>query len=1195
MMTDRSAGPAAEYDLEIHIRKQEEAGFPVSMTATGPDGPRELGPGYLDPEAVERLRPWESEARRCRVLLSDLCRDDTLRSAWAEVRGASPGRRLRLRLDPDAPELHTLFWEALCEGRDGELPVVLAANAETPFSRYLDGPLPPGEAVTERPVRLLVAIANPENLGEYDLPLIDVEAEVASLSRAVGDSVTAGEVTLIPFRGPVTLQSLGQALDEHRPHFLHLMAHGRFNESTDGEPDASILYLEDEEGRVAMANVEALTGMLRRAGEPPRLLFLASCEGARRDTGNAFRGFAPRLVRDAGVPAVVAMQGTILIDAARPFVATFYRRLLAHGRVDRATNEARSQLLNAGLPGAVYPVLFLRLRDGVLLRREEAFPGARLATFRAHLGEKLSDFQHRHVALEAQEIVFSGSEVQPVPDTRRPLLEQVRLHPRLVLLGTAGSGKSTSLRQIAGACLGEASELGGRLPLHIELRRLAPSPGTAADEALLALLAEALYQGRAADAPPTAAAVRTLLDGGPPLLLLFDGLNELPEPMARTGRQAIEDLASRFDRHTCVVTSRPHGFQPLEGWVTCELLPLDEVRMHDLLARVTNGEEADALLATALGAENSLLRLPLFLGFVARERSKLARLGKGLGSSSRLLRWYVDQLLAREGGQQPEATLREALCVLAEIARGRLALPVREVRSRLREHPDLAADEGVAAAIVEELCRRDLLVERNGDLSFWHQTLQEYFAAGAFVRRWRGEAPVIPRRPPRPIREALGAAANQEVLAFAVAHLASEELTPAFAATMAENPVLATLWADDLSLEERAPEVTGRCLADLGHLARRACLWAWLGDTKRVGPVGVVLFGAGMLVATFAFLGSLVALPYGLVEGEPVTALLGGLGLTGIPLGIVALYRTLHRPWASQLVGLLGQIRHLRSPVLRGRLQAVAEEVERFWLAPGRLKAAADLGLHLHNLEPGALVDALEESGGRKEILTGLATLESPHVAPLLAELIAYRNYLTTPALAAMAERCQRFPRERESLAAAVERGWAILEGSPDAPVAEALLRSLNAPVPRRSLWRRLAPLGTAFGYLAFNVFGRGLENLGDRAVPGTGWGAFGYALLALLFAVGVGSRMGAKGARRVLLRQPRVEISSPWQLTAVFLAVSALLGVPLLLAGMTELALLSLLGLALLLPVLCNRALHTSEPVDWNTLRATLRTGTSL
>jgi hypothetical protein len=77
--------------------------------------------------------------------------------------GRSKQRRLRLRIDP--PALHALPWELL---RDGD--ELIAADADTPFSRYWAIGKEWGRAPVNRPVRVLALISNPIDLGtKYDL------------------------------------------------------------------------------------------------------------------------------------------------------------------------------------------------------------------------------------------------------------------------------------------------------------------------------------------------------------------------------------------------------------------------------------------------------------------------------------------------------------------------------------------------------------------------------------------------------------------------------------------------------------------------------------------------------------------------------------------------------------------------------------------------------------------------------------------------------------------------------------------------------------------------------------------------------------------------------------------------------------------------------------------------------------------
>ena len=347
-------------DLEIRILEKQQEGFPVEMTL---NSEQEYDPGFLDPTSLPL--PWvpggsltEDGERLFEWLLSA----EKLRSSWAEVRGQRPYRRIRLRIDATAPELHALPWELIRDPGAGAMPQDLAATVATPFSRYLAGRWRPGSPVLQRPIKVLVAIANPTDLkAKFDLEPIDVAGEFASLEEAMkGQPV---DLTLLP--QPCTLAALEVALKDGY-HVLHFIGHGKF-------VNKAALYLADDQNQVKLTFDDDVAGMLARQladdemlqDERLRLVFLASCQTATRSPADAFRGLAPRLV-DAGVPAVLAMQDLVPIDTAKHFAATFYGRLMAHGIVDLASNEARSAVLTAGLSGAAIPVLFSRLRSSEL-------------------------------------------------------------------------------------------------------------------------------------------------------------------------------------------------------------------------------------------------------------------------------------------------------------------------------------------------------------------------------------------------------------------------------------------------------------------------------------------------------------------------------------------------------------------------------------------------------------------------------------------------------------------------------------------------------------------------------------------------------------------------------------------------------------------------------------------------------------
>jgi hypothetical protein len=362
-------------DLEIRILEEQDQGYPVEITL---NSEREFPRGYLQPDFLPWV-PSTSPAADGQRLFDWFFADDRLKTAWAEVRGQQPQHRLRLRIDAAAPELHAIPWELLRDPGDDGAPQDLAATSAIPFSRYLAGKWQPGSPILKRPIKILVAIANPENLTEYQLAELDPNTEWASLQGAAADL----DVDLVRLPGPCTLSALEAELKKGY-HILHFIGHGGYSQRL----GRAVLYMADHENQVALVEDAQLAEMLARQlaqadlgrDDKLRLVFLASCQTATRSPADAFRGLAPQLVA-AGVPAVLAMQDMVPIDTAREFARAFYHGLLQHGQVDLAGNEARSALLTAELSGAAVPVLFMRLRTGLLFGQRGQILGDRAESF----------------------------------------------------------------------------------------------------------------------------------------------------------------------------------------------------------------------------------------------------------------------------------------------------------------------------------------------------------------------------------------------------------------------------------------------------------------------------------------------------------------------------------------------------------------------------------------------------------------------------------------------------------------------------------------------------------------------------------------------------------------------------------------------------------------------------------------------
>ncbi len=325
-----------------------------------------------DSEAEERIAVQgvvldRVELRSCagdvaaygRILSELLFGAGDLRAAFARARAGAERLRIRLSFGPNATDLHELRWETL---RDPDQPgAALLKDPRILFSRYLS-------SFDWRPVRLrprealraLVVIASPADHEQWSLHPVDVAAELARVRENFSGlnyvALHRGEAGREP-----TLEHVIEALRDG-PDILYIVCHGRFDRQ-----GQSTLFLEDERGDAALVRGADLVRSFLDLEQRPRLVVLASCEGA--GTDQELRGsddgvlvaLGPQLA-EAGVPAVLAMQGKLLMSTVAEFMPTFFRELCRDGLIDRAVAVARARI--STLTESARPVLFMRLKYG---------------------------------------------------------------------------------------------------------------------------------------------------------------------------------------------------------------------------------------------------------------------------------------------------------------------------------------------------------------------------------------------------------------------------------------------------------------------------------------------------------------------------------------------------------------------------------------------------------------------------------------------------------------------------------------------------------------------------------------------------------------------------------------------------------------------------------------------------------------
>jgi len=364
--------PKSTYaNLEIRLGKTDTGRYTVQFRLNHDQRYPVDGAAYFQPALpwVATAHPEQDGAR----LFDQLMAESGLRTTWAEWRGQHPERRIRLVIEPSAPELLTMPWELLRDTTDNAQPLAVADS--TPFSRYYDDKSQLYPPLTTKPLTMLVIIANPSDLGRFNLTAIDSETEWQLLNELVetGHALSLLKLTRLP--APCTLSAIQAALRDGSFDMVHIVAHGRYN----AKKQLAALMLENEQQLAQAVTEQEFAAMVAQQSNRPRLIFLASCQTAMGDEQSAFRGFAPALFREGRIPAVLAMQDFVAVATAREFSRIFYAQLLTHGQVDLACNQARASIITANIGGSAIPVLFSRLQDNHLfeVKRDYAAIGLR--------------------------------------------------------------------------------------------------------------------------------------------------------------------------------------------------------------------------------------------------------------------------------------------------------------------------------------------------------------------------------------------------------------------------------------------------------------------------------------------------------------------------------------------------------------------------------------------------------------------------------------------------------------------------------------------------------------------------------------------------------------------------------------------------------------------------------------------------
>ena len=307
------------------------------------------------------------------------------------------------------------------------------------------------------------------------------------------------------------------------------------------------------------------------------------------------------------------------------------------------------------------------------------------------------------------------------------LASGIDLYDQVAIVAAPGTGKTTTLLQLAEATLANAASVAVFIPLS--------EWATGSDSFFQSLLRRAAFRD---------ASERQfeLLARHGKLVLILDGWNELDEASRRRVRNDLKGLRRDFSEIRVVISSRHRDFDiPIDGPVV-EVELLTEEQQLDL-AKSLRGTDGESLMDHAWRTPGlrELVAIPLYLTALLRQ----APGGSLPTTKEEVLRSFVAE---QEQDQDKLAILREALQgfhreFLEEIAAeatGHEAVALSETRARAAVNTfqeRLKAEKQITESlqpmnVLDALVNAHMLVRPGieaGGVSFQHQQFQEWFAS----------------------------------------------------------------------------------------------------------------------------------------------------------------------------------------------------------------------------------------------------------------------------------------------------------------------------------------------------------------------------------------------------------------------------------------------------------------------------------
>ncbi len=335
-------------------------------------------------------------------------------------------------------------------------------------------------------------------------------------------------------------------------------------------------------------------------------------------------------------------------------------------------------------------------------------------------------------------------------------LNVVRKFSPLIITGDPGAGKTTALRHLVEQFAREALDTVARtgkysdsqIPICVNLKEY--ERHSSGYESILLLIQSELrskiWQTAAID---RTSAVQAELEKQP-FVLLFDGLNEVPEKLQELCAYDLRDLVKRFSKHLYVIASRKVSYQSERlrlGFPNVYAIDgLSDKGIAAYLNRYLRDAESVEDIISQLNESTRLRELaqnPLFLAIMIQVRKQHYESGEDVPlykSQGKLIGRCARRMIEIRSTPEMANLKRSVLTALGYVMQLKgLQLEEHDVTKCLiqvlqQQHMSTLKPQRVTKDLLHD---QILTRTEDGRIGFWHQAFQEYFAACQIRHEWR--------------------------------------------------------------------------------------------------------------------------------------------------------------------------------------------------------------------------------------------------------------------------------------------------------------------------------------------------------------------------------------------------------------------------------------------------------------------------